>query len=130
MLKSLSGTFLTAGPSGTLTADTPSRGPLEAFKAISQSTSTPFPSYAIRTQSDKHLSVSDGGPGSSSSKTRFELRADADSVGESETVSIKCQREFVFKAKVSREGEEGAMRRRRFEGGAAVGSVQDEIRRK
>lgn len=129
-----SGTFLTATPSGNLTATAPSRGPLEAFRPIYNSTAnSSFPSFALQTQSDKYLSVSTtpGLVAPGGSKSKWELRADSDEVNENERVRIKCQREFVLKAKLAKEGEgSGNVAKRRFEGGAAGGSLDDEMSRK
>ena len=125
-----SGTFLTAHPSGSITATTPSRGPLEAFKPVFNSTAnSTFPSFAIETQSGEYISVQET-PIGSGSKNKFELRADAKEVGESERVRVKCQREFVLKARLEREGQDGAAVKRRLEGGPSGGSLQDEINKK
>lgn len=127
-----SGTFLTATPSGTLTAATPSRGPLEAFKPIYNSTAgSSFPSFALQTQSEKYLSVSTAvGIVPGGSKTKFELRADSEEVDTNERIRIKCQREFVMKAKLAKEGDGPSAGKRRFEGGPSGGSLDDEMSRK
>ncbi|WVQ84763.1 hypothetical protein IAT38_006920 [Cryptococcus sp. DSM 104549] len=141
-LRSSTGTFLTATPSGTLTASTPSRGPLEAFIPVSAPTSTSsdsdtlslFPSYAIQTQHlSKYLSAAPPS-GPSLVKSKAELRADADDVDERERVRIKCQREFVLKARVAVEEAAGGStsakgKRRLLDGGPAEGSREDELRR-
>ncbi|RSH93140.1 hypothetical protein EHS25_007493 [Saitozyma podzolica] len=127
-LRSSSGTFLTASPSGVLSAGTPSRGPLESFVPII-STGGTFPSFALRTQSEKFLSAAPS-TGASLSKDRIELRADADELGEHEMLRVKCQREFVFKAKVAKaEAMEGKGKSKLFSGGPAEGSLEDEMRR-
>jgi protein FRG1 len=125
-----SGTFLTASPSGTLTATTPSRGPLESFVPVI-STGGTFPSFALKTHTEKFLSASPPSAGSLA-KAKVELRADADDLGEFETLRVKCQREFVLKAKVERAEAKGEAKgkRRLFESGPAEGSVEDEMRRK
>jgi protein FRG1 len=125
------GTFLTAHPSGTLTASTPSRGPLEAFKpSFNASASSTFPSFALQTQSENFISVQEAPIAPGGSKNKFELRADAKEVGEHERIRVKCQREFVLKARLEREGRAGVAIKRRLEGGPSVGSVEDEIKRK
>lgn len=48
---------------------------------------------------------------------------------------VKCQREFVFKAKMDRDIASGVMGgdesgKRRIEGGFAAGSLEDEVKRK
>jgi hypothetical protein len=44
---------------------------------------------------------------------------------------VKCQREFVFKAKVAKaEAMEGKGKSKLFSGGPAEGSLEDEMRRK
>ena len=120
-----SGTFLTASPSGVLTAATPSRGPLEAFKPVLSPTS-PFPSFSFATSSEKYLSVSDPA-GPSLGKGRPELRADADSIGKSELCRVKCQREFVLRAKIDQDG--GKKVKTKLEESVG-GSREDEVRRK
>ena len=97
------------------------------FQTLSAS---PFPSIGLRTSSEKYISVAiPAGPTVGGGKNRFELRADADEVGSSEMVRIKCQREFVLKAKMAKDGD-AAKIKRRMEGGPAIGSVDDEISRK
>ncbi|KAK1923474.1 FRG1-like family-domain-containing protein [Papiliotrema laurentii] len=129
-LRTASGTFLTAHPSGTLTASTPSRGPLEAFKpSFNASASSTFPSFALQTQSENFISVQEAPIAPGGSKNKFELRADAKEVGEHERIRVKCQREFVLKARLEREGRAGVAIKRRLEGGPSVGSVEDEIKR-
>lgn len=123
-----SGTFLTATPSGNLTATTPSRGPLEAFTPLLvTSSSSLFPIASIRTQSEKYLSVSSIGG-------KLELRADAEEADESERVYVKCQREFVYKAKMAQaeaRGEtSGTGKKRAFDSGPSAGSLEDEIAKK
>ncbi|ORX37572.1 hypothetical protein BD324DRAFT_589334 [Kockovaella imperatae] len=128
-LRTTAGTFLTASPSGVLTAVVASRGPLEAFKPMPVSSSSPFPSFSLWTSSEKYISVTPG----PSLGGKIELRADSESVGERESFRIKCQREFVLKAKMGTEGEKGKRRMGTIGGGggaAAVGgSVEDEIKR-
>jgi protein FRG1 len=126
-----SGTFLTAHPSGTLSASTPSRGPLESFTP-SFSSSSPFPKLYLRTQADKFVSLP---PASFGLGKKGELRADADGQGEQEGFRVKCQREFVLKAKLALEGEGGLSAgagsstvKRRKEGQG--GSLEDEVNRK
>lgn len=64
----------------------------------------------------------------------MEIRADAESAGDREGLRIKCQREFVLKARIAKaesEGGEGAGRVKGIvSGGAAIGSVEDEMKRK
>jgi protein FRG1 len=94
------------------------------------STGGTFPSFALRTQSEKFLSAAPS-TGASLSKDRIELRADADELGEHEMLRVKCQREFVFKAKVAKaEAMEGKGKSKLFSGGPAEGSLEDEMRRK
>ena len=45
-------------------------------------------------------------------------------------VRIKCQREFVLKAKMGAEGEKGKKKMDSLGGAASGGSVEDEIKRK
>lgn len=52
-----------------------------------------------------------------------------------ELLRIKCQREFVVKARIAQSeakdgGAGGSSIKRRLEGGPAAGSVEDEMRRK
>jgi protein FRG1 len=121
------GTFLTAAPSGTLTATTPSRGPLEAFTPLLvKSSSSLFPICSLRTHSEKYLSASTIGD-------KVELRVDADEIGEHERVYIKCQREFVYKAKMAAaeaRGETSGSKKRVFDSGPSAGSIEDEIAKK
>jgi len=126
-----SGTFLTAHPSGSLTATTPSRGPLEAFKPMptsAGSSSSTFPTYALQTSSDKYISVSPVSGLVPGKKDNYELRADADAVGDHERVRIKCQREFVLKAKMAVEGNGVVGKVGPGRGGA--GTLEDEMKRK
>ncbi|WVR07966.1 hypothetical protein IAU60_005009 [Kwoniella sp. DSM 27419] len=134
-LRTSSGTFLTASPSGSLTADTPSRGPLEAFiplAAFSESSSSSlFPGIALQTQhSSKYLSAS-APTGAAVGKVKAELRIDAGDMGRTETLRVKCQREFVYKARLAmQEGKEGTKSKKRFmDGGPAEGSIEDEMKR-
>lgn len=120
------GTFLTATPSGNLTATTPSRGPLEAFTPLLTKSSSLFPICSIRTQSEKYLSASTSGD-------KIELRADSEEVDEHEKVYIKCQREFVYKAKIAAaeaRGETSGSKKRVFDNGPDAGSIEDEIAKK
>lgn len=124
------GTFLTATPSGNLTATTPSRGPLEAFTPLLvTSSSSLFPICSLRTNSEKYLSIS-------TTEGKHELRADAEEVDEGERLYIKCQREFVYKAKMAeaeKRGETtgaGTGKKRVFDSGPAAGSLEDEIAKK
>ncbi|ORY34583.1 hypothetical protein BCR39DRAFT_513483 [Naematelia encephala] len=134
-LRTSTGTFLTAHPSGTLSATTPSRGPLESFVPIltpsssSSSSSSLFPTLSLQTNAEKYLSA----PPTSSAvikSGRAELRADADVIGPNEGFRVKCQREFVLKARVDKAGGAGdgdiKGKSRIREGG---GSVEDEMRR-
>jgi protein FRG1 len=63
-----------------------------------------------------------------------ELRGDADVIGSSEKWRVKCQREFVLKAKLAAleaRGEGASSKgKRRLEGGVMEGSLEDEARRK
>lgn len=136
-----SGTFLSAPPSGVLSATTPSRGPLEAFVPLltpasssssgSSSSSSAFPTLHLKTNSLTFLSSSSAaGLGS-----KVELRADADTAGAQEGLRIKCQREFVLRARLEKEdakgGEGGTGKvRRMLDGGAKAGSLEDEMNRK
>ena len=129
-LRSSTGTFLTAHPSGKLSADTPSRGPLEGFVPLITRSSA-FPTLSLQTSSEKFLSVSsDAGLGK-----KPELRADAETPADGE-LKIKCQREFVLKAKVAaaeaRGDQEGGggKKLRMFREGPAPGSLEDEMRKK
>lgn len=91
-----------------------------------------FPSFSLKTSTDKYISV----PASEKDKIlakKAELRADATEIGEFESLRVKCQREHVLKAKIeaiaSRDG--GAGKRRLLErGGPAIGSIDDELKRK
>ncbi|KIR26769.1 protein FRG1 [Cryptococcus deuterogattii LA55] len=122
-LRTSTGTFLTASPSGSLTATTPSRGPLEAFIPItsSSSTSSSFPTFALQIQhNSKYFSAT-------TIAGKAELRADADGIGESEGLRIKCQREFVYKA---RQGEDVKGKKRMADSGPTAASIEDdELRR-
>lgn len=66
----------------------------------------------------------------------MELRADSDQVDENERVYIKCQREFVYKAKIAQleaKGEGlgmGSGKKRVFDSGPSAGSLEDEIAKK
>lgn len=146
---SRSGTFLTANPSGTLTADTPSRGPLESFTPVLAPPSAPsetapsssFPSFHLQTPSGKYLTFQPGRLGSGS---KPELRADADGPGPAGRLRVKCQREFVLKARREQEEREAGplgvgvssvgsgmgKRREREDGAGPAGSREDEARRK
>ncbi|WRT69815.1 uncharacterized protein IL334_006806 [Kwoniella shivajii] len=141
-LRTSTGTFLTATPSGTLTATTPSRGPLEAFIPISNSSpsasssslSSAFPGWSIQTQhNSKYISASEP-TGLTIGKLKAELRADVDTAGENELVRIKCQREFVYKARLAlqqeKDGVSSSSSKKRFlEGGPNEGSIEDELAR-
>jgi protein FRG1 len=69
-------------------------------------------------------------------KSVAELRGDADTIGSGEKWRVKCQREFVLKAKMAvleAKGElagVGGKAKRRLDGGVAEGSLEDEIKRK
>lgn len=126
-----SGTFLTAAPSGTLTATSVSRGPLEGFTATLEEGSL-FPSVALKTNSGTYLSVPPADAEDIKAK-KAEIRGDAEtSTGDSEKLRIKCQREFVFKARMAalEAKEAGTGKRRLFDSGPALGSVEDEMSRK
>lgn len=72
--------------------------------------------------------TSAGGLGS-----KVELRADADKPGQTEGLRIKCQREFVLRAKLEKAdgGDRGEGKiRRMLDGGAVAGSLEDEMNRK
>ena len=125
-LTTTSGTFLTASPSGVLTANTASRGPLEAFRPLPIFTESIFPSFSIETSSDKYLSAI-AGP---SLGGKVELRADADEVGDHQRIRLKCQREFVLKAKMAIEGDKGKRKEDGLESGPSGGSREDEMERK
>lgn len=138
-----SGTFLTAHPSGVLSASTPSRGPLESFTPVLASPSSPsssspgpsassFPSFRLQTQAGKYITYVPGHLGH-----KPDLRADADAPDPLGGWSIKCQREFVLKARREQEDREagplgvGAGRRRdREEGQGVAGGREDEAKRK
>ncbi|KAL1412574.1 hypothetical protein Q8F55_000321 [Vanrija albida] len=129
-LRTSSGTFLTVSPSGVLSATAASRGPLEALVPVLTDASGLFPKIALRTHADKYISV----PSFTKEEIyahKSELRGDADAPGEDEGFRIKCQREFVLKARVAAiEGKEGgAGKRRLLEGGPSAGSVEDELRK-
>jgi hypothetical protein len=130
----LSGTFLTATPTGNLTATTPSRGPLESLTPTI-SLSSLFPQLSLKTHSEKYLSVAT----SSSTKlgSNLELRADAEEIGDEEKIWIKCQREYMFKARMAIAQAEGGSggggkgkERSLWDKGPAEGSAEDEMRRK
>ncbi|AFR94254.1 protein FRG1 [Cryptococcus neoformans C23] len=122
-LRTSTGTFLTASPSGSLTATTPSRGPLEAFIPINSRPSTPsvFPTFALQIQhNSKYFSAT-------TIAGKAELRADADDVGEFEGLRIKCQREFVYKA---RQGEDVKGKKRMADSGPSAASIEDDEMRR
>ncbi|WVF68387.1 hypothetical protein IAT40_003152 [Kwoniella sp. CBS 6097] len=137
-LRSSTGTFLTASPSGTLSASTPSRGPLEAFiplaaSSTSSSSSSLFPGYSIQTQhNSKYLSTVPP-TGAAVGKLRAELRVDADTPQANETVRIKCQREFVYKARLAQQEAQDSggarSKKRMLEGGPSEGSIEDEMKK-
>lgn len=60
------------------------------------------------------------------------IRADAEDVGDAEGIRVKCQREFVLKARVTAlEGKEGSSGKRRLlDRGPKMGSIEDELRKK
>lgn len=66
------------------------------------------------------------GPGK---KEKYELRADADAVGESEGLRIKCQREFVLKAKMAAEGDDTVKGKAGVNRGSG-GMLAEEMKRK
>ncbi|KAJ9106768.1 hypothetical protein QFC19_003081 [Naganishia cerealis] len=133
-LRSSSGTFLTAAPSGALSASTPSRGPLESFSPSISEGSTLHPSFSLKTNSAKYLSVAmpDVKPLETSATTKFELRGDVESLGDMESWKVKCQREFVAKARIEAMG--GMKGKKRAADGAgyveSAGTLDDEKERK
>ena len=132
LIEGYSGTFLTATPSGVLSATTPSRGPLESFVPfLATTSSSPFPTFSLKTHAEKYLSATPPA-GPSIIKSRAELRADADVAGEGEMLRVKCQREFVLKAKIAIEDAkgEGKGKTRMTDGGPAPGSLEDEMKKK
>jgi protein FRG1 len=115
-----------------LTATTPSRGPLESFvPSLTPSPTSPFPTLTLQSHSEKYFSATTlTGSAPTILKSKAELRADADVVGEGEGLRIKCQREFVLKAKMAMEDAKEGKGRTRVEGGPAPGSLEDEMRKK
>jgi protein FRG1 len=82
----------------------------------------------LQTSSDKYLSVTELKDVAPGKRDKFELRADSDGVNEAEKVWIKCQREFVLKAKMTEGMVSG--KRRVDMGGNMGGNVEDEVKRK
>lgn len=114
-----------------MTATSVSRGPLEGFTATLEEGSL-FPSVALKTNSGTYLSVPPADAEDIKAK-KAEIRGDAEtSTGDSEKLRIKCQREFVFKARMAalEAKEAGTGKRRLFDSGPALGSVEDEMSRK
>ena len=128
----LRGTFLTAATSGVLSASTPSRGPLEGFVPILTVGSSIHPTLSLKTSSDKYLSISINTEKLTLGKPQIELRADADEVGQMEGLRIKCQRDFVNKARADLAGGPKG-KKRNTESGRSVdieGTLEDERERK
>jgi protein FRG1 len=127
-----SGTFLTAASSGVLSASTPSRGPLEAFVPIMTVGSSIHPTLSLKTSSDHYLSISINAEKLTLGKPQIELRADADEVGQMEGFRIKCQRDFVNKARADLAGGPKG-KKRNTESGRTIdieGTLEDERERK
>ena len=132
-----SGTFLTAHPSGALSATTPSRGPLEAFTPLlhpaapsspsSSSTSLPFPTVNLQTQSAAYLSAISADPEKGG---RPEIRADAETIGINEQWRIKCQREHVLKVRMAKADEVGGVGTGKGRAGRDDTGREEEMRRK
>jgi protein FRG1 len=124
---------LTAAPSGALSASTPSRGPLESFSP-SLSDSSSRPTFSLKANSQKYLSVyaPDVKPTEGATSTKYELRGDAESLGDMESWKVKCQREFVLKARIEALG--GVKGKKRTADGAGyvenAGTLEDEQERK
>lgn len=126
---------MTANTSGTLTADTPSRGPLESFvpAILPPSTSSPgpglqhpFPTLTLETASKTYLSFSKPAASIATGKVAFDLRGDADEVGPKEKWIVKCQREFVYKARLEASG----VKKKKQAGDGTLGTLEDEIEKK
>ncbi len=136
LARPFSGTFLTAAASGSLSASTPSRGPLECFTPYLTTGTSSHPTFSLKSSSDCYISLStpagDIKPtiGLTSSSKHLELRADANRLGEMESWKIKCQREFVTKARIERLGGPSALKRRLETVGKGEGTVDDEKERK
>ncbi|KAJ9097308.1 hypothetical protein QFC21_004977 [Naganishia friedmannii] len=132
-LRSSSGTFLTAAPSGALSASTPSRGPLESFSPSMSDGSSLRPNFNLKTNSAKYLSVDvpDHKPLENTTSTKFELRGDVETLGDMENWKVKCQREFVVKARIEAMG--GMKGKKRAADGAgyvdSAGTLDDEKER-
>lgn len=92
-----------------------------------------FPSLALKTHAGNYLSAPPPTREQLASK-KAEVRADAESAdGDEQRLRIKCQREFVLKARVAAlEGKEGGSGKRRLldRAGPSLGSVEDELHRK
>jgi protein FRG1 len=85
---------------------------------------------AIKTSSAKYISVPRADADVVAAR-KAELRADAEAAGEREGLRIKCQREFVLKARVAAlEGEGVGGKRRLLDRGPKMGSYEDEMRRR
>lgn len=126
------GTFLTAASSGSLSAATPSRGPLEAFVPAITIGSSLHPTLSLKTSSEKYLSISVNKEKLTLGKPSVELRADSEEIGPSEGLKIKCQREHVIKAREAIAGGPKG-KKRTTESGRAIdveGTLEDEIERK
>jgi protein FRG1 len=122
---------LTAATSGVLSASTPSRGPLEAFVPTLTSTDDIHPTFSLKTSSDKYLSVSVNREKLTLGKPQVELRADSEEMGQFEGLRIKCQREFVNKARLElAEGPQGKKRTTDRGRTEQEGTLADERERK
>jgi protein FRG1 len=115
-----------------LSASTPSRGPLEGFVPTLTTGTTLHPSFSLKTSSDKYLSISINAEKLTLGKPQVELRADAEEIGNFEGLRIKCQRDFVNKARAELAGGPKG-KKRNTENGRTVdieGTVDDERERK
>ncbi|KAJ9119654.1 hypothetical protein QFC22_003364 [Naganishia vaughanmartiniae] len=132
-LRSSSGTFLTAAPSGALSASTPSRGPLESFSPSMSDGSSLHPNFNLKANSAKYLSVDvpEQKPLETTTSNKFELRGDVETLGDMENWKVKCQREFVVKARIEAMG--GMKGKKRAADGAgyvdSAGTLDDEKER-
>ena len=125
---------MTAAPSGALSASTPSRGPLESFSPSLSEGSSGRPTFSLQSNSHKYLSVyaPDVKPTEGTTTTKYELRGDIESLGDMESWKVKCQREFVLKARIEALG--GPKGKKRTADGAGyvenAGTLEDEQERK
>jgi len=93
---------------------------------------TLHPSFSLKTSSDKYLSISVNAEKLTLGKPQVELRADAEEIGKFEGLRIKCQRDFVNKARAELAGGPKG-KKRNTENGRTVdieGTVDDERERK